>query len=142
MNGTTRRLLSGAAGAAALTTIHQAGRYLRPDLAPRYRTLAGDLIANASYYSAIPGASPRATWNRAVVFGLAAGLGAYFRPSRMNLGATPNSEHVSNAIMTVAWYLTGALAAAACAEALRSRPAHAYFRAREDAYRRHQADRL
>jgi hypothetical protein len=168
MHDSTRRLLSGSIGAAVLTAIHQIGCFLRPDIAPRmdvvgmralargYRTagvpspdehllyrqtLAGDLIANAAYYSAIPGRSSAVTWSRAAMLGLAAGVGAYVLPSRLHLGTPPNSQHLSNAVMTVGWYLAGALATAACAEALRPRPAAAYFSARRDAFHRHQAER-
>jgi hypothetical protein len=99
-------------------------------------------VANAAYYAAIPANSSAATWTRAALLGLAAGAGAYLLPSRLGLGEPPNSEHVGNAVMTVSWYLAGALATAACAEALRPRPAAAYFSARRDAFRRHQAEHL
>ena len=168
MHDSIRRLLSGSAGAAVLTAIHQIGLVVRPDVAPRmdvvgmralargyrtagvappdarglyYRTLAGDLVANAAYYSAVPARSGAATWSRAAMLGLAAGAGAFFLPPRLHLGRPPNSQHLSNGVMTVSWYLLGALAAAACAEALRPRPAAAYFSARRDAFHRHQAER-
>jgi hypothetical protein len=168
MHDSTRRLLSGSIGAAALTAIHQIGRFVRPDVAPRmdvvgmralargyrmagvappneqalyYQTLAGDLVANAAYYSAVPGRSGATTLRRAAMLGLAAGVGAYLLPSRLSLGDPPNSDRVANAVMTVSWYVAGALATAACAEVLRPRPAAAYFSARRDAFHRHQAER-
>ena len=148
MQNSARRLISGAAGAVALTGIHQLGQRLRPHDAPRMdvvgmralarsyrmagapapegdtlyqRTLISDLVANGAYYAAIPADSGKETWGRALLLGLTAGLGAYFLPRSMNLGDPPHSEHLSNALMTVAWYLAGALAAAGCAELLRSR---------------------
>lgn len=135
-------LLSGAAGALALTAVHQAARAVT-DSAPRmdvvgmralargaeaagteapkshaglYRaTLAGDLIANSAYYSLAT------TYTRGVALGLLAGVGALVLPKRMGLGTPPGSELLSNQLMTVAWYLTGGLAAACTAQYLAAR---------------------
>jgi hypothetical protein len=148
MTSSVRRLLSGTVGALALTGIHQFGQRVRPHDAPRMdvvgmralarsyrmagapppqgetlyrRTLIGDLAANGVYYAAIPADSSWETWGRALVLGVAAGVGAYFLPRPMHLGDPPHSEQVSNAVMTVAWYVAGAVAAAACAELLRDK---------------------
>lgn len=132
-------LISGAAGALALTAVHQAARAFT-DYAPRMdvlgmralarganaagteaprthaglygATLAGDLIANSMYYSLAT------TYKRGTVLGLLAGLGALVLPERMGLGVPPKSELLSNQVMTVAWYLVGGLAAAATAQCL------------------------
>src|SRR4051794_20484312 len=104
MQESTRRIISGAAGALALTGIHQLGQRMRPEDAPRMdivgmralarsyrmagapppqgdtlyeRTLISDLVANATYYAAIPAGSTKETWSRALLLGLTAGLGAY-----------------------------------------------------------------
>ncbi len=135
-------LVSGMAGAVALTTVHQTA-LLITDSAPRMdvvgmralargaaaagfelphghkglygATLAGDLICNAAYYSLAT------TYVRGAALGLAAGLGALLLPERMGLGTPPKSERLSNQVMTVAWYLIGGLAAAATAQCLTSR---------------------
>jgi len=135
-------LISGAAGAVALTAVHQAARAVT-DSAPRMDvvgmralargaravgqdqpkthaglygvTLAGDLIANSVYYSLA------STYTRGTVLGLVAGIGALVLPERMGLGVPPKSDLLSNQVMTVAWYVVGGLAAAATAQCLASR---------------------
>jgi hypothetical protein len=135
-------LISGVAGAVALTTVHQVARAVT-DNAPRMdvvgmralargtraagqegprthaglygATLAGDLVANSIYYSLA------STYTRGTVLGLAAGVGALFLPERMGLGVPPKSELLSNQVMTVAWYLVGGLTAAATAQWLSAR---------------------
>ena len=145
MNAALRSVASGAAGAGVLTLVHEVGRRVRSD-APRMDivgmralaasltgagvappddrrlhrwTLAGDLAANSIYYAAVPAASRGATWARAAALGLAAGLGALLLPRRMGLGDPPHSTGLPNQVMTVAWYVAGALAAAAMADAIR-----------------------
>lgn len=134
-------LLSGAAGAAALTTVHQVARAITTD-APRMdvvgmraltrglrasghephdrdrlylATLAGDLIGNSAYYSLAT------TYTRGTVLGVLAGIGALLLPEPMGLGSPPKSERLPNQVMTVAWYLTGGLVAAAVARRLAGR---------------------
>ena len=141
-------LLSGMAGAAALTAVHQAARMVS-DNAPRMdvvgmraiargrdaaaigdttpgsgehpslynMALAGDLVFNSAYYSLAT------TWARGAALGLIAGIGALLLPKRMGLGDPPGSEHVSNQVMTVAWYVVGGLAAAWTAQCLAERRA-------------------
>jgi hypothetical protein len=132
-------LASGFIGAAALTAVHQAGRRYIDD-APRmdvvgmrafdrlFRlagaeppqgerlyalTMAGDLVSNGLYYSAIGGGGSGAVWPRAVTLGLAAGLGAVALPEPLGLGKPPHFDRVRTRLLTVAWYLSGALVAAA-----------------------------
>jgi len=139
-------LVSGMAGAVALTAVHQAARAVT-DSAPRMdvvgmralarsadgidtdapqtnkalygATLAGDLICNSAYYSLAT------TYTRGAVMGLVGGLGALVLPQRLGLGAPPKSELLSNQVMTVAWYVIGGLAAAATAQFLAGRRAEA-----------------
>ena len=127
-------LVSGIAGAAALTAVHQAARKIT-DAAPRmdvvgmralargadrsglesaqthkglYRAaLAGDLICNTAYYSLAT------NYKRGAAMGMLAGIGALVLPQRLGLGLPPKSELLSNQVMTVAWYVLGGLAAAA-----------------------------
>ena len=139
-----RSLMSGAVGAAVLTLVHETARRRLP-YAPRMDVLgmralrrlpvfeherprsqrlqrwalAGDLLANSLYYAAIPAASRRATWSRAAALGLAAGAGALLAPARVGLGDPAGSEYRANRIMTMAWYVAGALAAAAAANRMR-----------------------
>lgn len=135
MTGLTRSLTSGVAGALALTMIHETGRRvlahaprmdevamrgLRRVLPGKQRdpvrlhqlALTGDLLANAVYYSAIAAPTCKATWTRAAALGTAAGFCALLLPERLGLGVPPNAEHRANQIMTLGWYIAGALAAA------------------------------
>jgi hypothetical protein len=82
--------------------------------------LAGDLLSNSLYYAAIAAPTAAMTWARAAVLGGAAGVGALLLPERMGLGRPPHSDRPANRIMTVAWYVAGAAAAAAVATLLRS----------------------
>jgi hypothetical protein len=137
----------GLVGSTVLTAIHETGRRTVPG-APRMDgvgmralsrslrgasiepppdpelhrwTLGGDLIANAAYYG-LAGLGPRrGIWTRATLLGLAAGVGALFLPRRMGLGDPPHSENRRNQVMTVAYYLAGALAAAAAMSAMQPR---------------------
>ena len=138
----TDSLISGVAGAVALTAVHQAARAVT-DAAPRMdivgmralargitasggdaprssnrlylATLAGDLISNSAYYSLAT------SYTRGAAMGLLAGLGALFLPERLGLGTPPKSELLANQVMTVAWYVVGGLAAAATADCLARR---------------------
>src|SRR5918995_1966148 len=141
MNGYLRCLVSGAAGALTLTALHELVRR-RVDYAPRMDLVAtrglrrllpdeavtrlglrglrrvaliGDLVSNSLYFAAIPARTPAATWRRAMTLGAAAGAGALFLPEPMGLGSPPNSDVRANQVMTLAWYLGGAIAAGAVA---------------------------
>jgi hypothetical protein len=140
-------LVSGAVGALTLTAIHEAARRTvphpprmdalgrraivrglrtagrpRPPLPVLQRwALLGDVAANTVYYAAVARGRGRAKWGRALVLGTAAGLGAVLLPPYIGLGRPPNSDHTSTNVMTAAWYLAGALAAAAVARAVEPR---------------------
>ncbi|HUR33475.1 MAG TPA: hypothetical protein VM032_06745 [Vicinamibacterales bacterium] len=140
-------LASGAAGAVALTAIHEVGRRQLP-YAPRLDVLGmralrrfvpgfehdrprssrlrrwalvGDLLANSVYYAAVPAKSNAETWTRAAALGLTAGAGALLLPEPMGLGEAPHAERRASQAMTMAWYVAGALVAAAAANAIGSR---------------------
>jgi hypothetical protein len=143
-------LTSGAAGAVALTAIHELGRrqlpyaprmdvlgmralrryvpafeHERPRSARLHRwALAGDLLANAIYYAAVPGRTRAQTWSRATALGLSAGIGALLVPAPIGLGDPPHADRPANQVMTVAWYVAGALAAALAANGLQHGRAH------------------
>jgi hypothetical protein len=138
-------LASGAAGAAALTLLHEVGRrrvpyaprmdvlgmralrrlvpalkHERPRSARLHRwALAGDLVANAAYYAAVRGRSRASTWTRAAALGLGAGAGALLLPEPLGLGQAPDADKNANRAMTVAWYVAGALVAAAASNGMR-----------------------
>lgn len=113
-------LLSGMAGAAALTAVHQAARMVS-DHAPRMDVVGMRAIARGREAAAMAYYSLATTWGRGAALGLLAGIGALMLPKRMGLGDPPGSEHVSNQIMTVAWYVVGGLAAAWTAQCLAER---------------------
>lgn len=137
-------LVSGLAGALVLTAVHEVARRQVPD-APRMDVLgmrvlrryvpalqherprssrlhrlalAGDIVANAGYYAAVPGRTATQTWMRAAALGVAAGVGALALPRRLGVGDAPHAASRANQVMTVAWYVAGALASAATARAL------------------------
>jgi hypothetical protein len=137
--------VSGAAGALALTAVHQLARRRLP-YAPRmdvlgmraiargvhragkrpptgrslYRfTLAGDLLSNAAYYSAVALGGRNAVRTGAGL-GLAAGVGALVLPPVIGLGHPPHVRAWSNRLMTMAWYTLGGLVAGATYDWLQS----------------------
>ena len=136
---------SGAAGALALTAVHQLARR-RVRNAPRmdvlgmraiarglhrartqpptgrtlyHTTLAADIISNAAYYSAVALAGPEAL-RAGAALGIAAGVGALVLPPTMGLGRPPHVQAWSNRLMTVAWYTLGGLVAGRTYQALQS----------------------
>ncbi|RBQ11305.1 hypothetical protein [Pedobacter miscanthi] len=74
-------------------------------------TLAGDVAGNAVYYSLIGGKNSL-IWLKAIVLGLAAGIGAVTLPKPMGLDDAPVARNAKAATLTIAYYLTGALATA------------------------------
>jgi len=66
-------------------------------------TLAGDVISNGIYYATT------ATSSFNIASGVAAGIGAVFLPQQMGLDDTPVAENNQKKVMTVAYYLFGAI---------------------------------
>jgi len=66
-------------------------------------TLAGDVISNGLYYATT------ATTDFNIASGLAAGLGAVMLPQKMGLDDSPVAETSQKKMMTVAYYLFGAV---------------------------------
>ena len=138
-----KALGAGACGAVALTAVHQLAQQVsdtaprmdvlgeraiqkvvdasgtEPSPEPAYHRVAlgGDLVANSVYYSLVACGTRSGLWQRGVMYGLAAGVGALVLPRRMGLGEPPNSHRLQTQVMTVAWYLIGGLTAAAVASA-------------------------
>jgi hypothetical protein len=139
MDRTLCSLMAGAAGAGALTLVHQAARLATP-YAPRMdvlgkralrrarsrlgldggtdqqlerQALTGDMLANTAYYALIGAGDRGSVWSRGLALGLAAGLGAVVLPRHVGLGDPPNADRPDTQLMTIAWYLIGGLVAAA-----------------------------
>ncbi len=140
-------MLSGLAGALALTAVHETARRLIAD-APRVDTLgrraiafglegigveppsedalqaaalSGDVASNTLYY-ALVGLGP-AAWAvpRGLGLGVAMGLAAVALPPAIGLGREPAAGSPRTATLTVAWYALGGLAAGATFQALAAR---------------------
>jgi hypothetical protein len=133
-----KSLIAGFAGAAALNILHETVRKFDPK-APRMDlvgeeavkksadalhvdaptgkslygiTLAGDVLTNASYFAAIGMGGRKFMLLRAIGAGISAGIAAVKAPKPMGL----NEKHVANSdkreIMTVAYYVFGAMVTA------------------------------
>lgn len=138
----TNALLSGAAGAAFLTIVHESVRQFSPT-APRvdilgrrlikrafHRTgnpapasgteyalaLTGDLLSNTLYYSLAGLGDPQTANVRGRLLGIGGGLAAIMLPERLNLPEEPVSRHLSTKLMTVAWYALGGMVAGRMAQ--------------------------
>jgi len=132
-------LIAGLAGAAALNILHetlkkQSSNVPRVDLLGEdaiqrtlnyfgghiddketlyNATLAGDLVGNTLYYSLIGAGSAKYLWPKAIFVGLSAGIGAVKLPKPMGLDDTPVTKTDEVKILTVGYYLFGALVTAA-----------------------------
>jgi len=73
--------------------------------------LAGDLVANATYYSMVHMAGPKAAPACGAVLGLVAGIGAVTLPGPMGLGTKPSAQTPTTEVLTVGLYLLGGVAA-------------------------------
>jgi len=80
-------------------------------------TLETDLIANATYYSMI-GGNGKHIWPKALLMGLSAGIGAIQLPEALGLNATPVTRITQTKILTVSYYLFGALVTATALKTL------------------------
>lgn len=134
-----KSLIAGFAGAAVLNILHESVRRIDPD-APRIdllgeqalsrsmkslnletpignnlylATLAGDIVSNGLYYSAIGFGSKKNIYIKGALAGLTAGLGAINIPNKIGLDDTPVTHTDKTKILTVAWYVIGALVTAA-----------------------------
>jgi hypothetical protein len=92
-------------------TLSQYGRPIQDPDDLHKVTLELDLIANAAYYSAI-GGSGKYIWPKAIAMGLSAGIGALKLPEPLGLDPTPVTATTQKQVMTVGYYLFGALVTA------------------------------
>jgi hypothetical protein len=138
----SKALVSGLAGAVALTIAHETLRRLVPE-APRMDVLgmraisktmkkagaqppagsdlrawamAADVVSNSLYYSLA--GTGKSAWVRGSLLGAGAGAGAVLLPGPMGLGSDPSNRTNSTRAMTVGLYLMGGLVAAAVGSAL------------------------
>ncbi len=137
-----KSLIAGFAGAAALNILHETIRKFDPE-APRLDligeeavkksiraldlpaptgdklydvTLAGDLLSNTTYYSAIGMGDNKFLILKALGAGLSAGIGALKLPETMGLNDKPAAGTNKRKIMTVGYYVFGALVTAGVLE--------------------------
>jgi len=81
-------------------------------------TLAGDIISNALYYSAIGAGDTKYLLPRAIAIGVAAGVGAITLPEPLGLNDKPVTRTNKTKALTIGYYLAGALVTAAIVKAM------------------------
>ena len=77
-------------------------------------TLAGDIVSNGIYYAATAAKMP-------LLSGLAAGVGAVTLPSKMGLDDTPVAGTTQKKVMTISYYVVGALVTAGIYKLLKNK---------------------
>lgn len=139
-----KNLLAGLGGALALNILHESLKKKYPDMpridllgeealqkgmgyfghsienpATLYKaTLAGDIVSNTLYYSAIGSGSKHTVWAKAISLGLAAGVGAVTLPKPLGLNPEPVARNSKVKALTIGYYLAGALVTAALLRAM------------------------
>ena len=81
-------------------------------------TLAGDILSNALYYSAIGAGDHKYLWPRAVTIGVAAGVGAITLPEPLGLDDKPVTRTTKTKALTIGYYVVGALVTGCIVQAL------------------------
>lgn len=139
-----KAVISGFAGACALTLINESARQVITD-APRldvlgkraialplmkagqvppqndelyWISMAGDIAANTFYYGLIGLGNKENALQKGALLGLAAGIGAIVLPKPLGLGTEPSARNRRTGMMTLTWYLAGGLVAGAAFQAL------------------------
>ncbi|UKT62757.1 hypothetical protein [Pedobacter mucosus] len=134
-----KAILAGFAGAAALNILHETVRQFDKN-APRIdlvgeealsrslnsldvdtpkgdslylATLAGDIISNGIYYSAIGFSGDKNLYLKGAIAGITAGFGAVELTGKLGLNDRPVTKTDKTKVLTVAWYLIGGLVTAA-----------------------------
>lgn len=142
--GKISNLLAGLAGAVALNVLHESLKNKRTtpridflgeqalQKTVRYfggnitdtdqlytATLAGDIVSNTIYYSLIASGKSNFIWTKAIAMGLMAGIGAVKLPEPMGLNPKPVAKTDQIKVMTVGYYVFGALVTALVATAFK-----------------------
>jgi hypothetical protein len=73
--------------------------------------LAGDIAANTAYYAIVGLGEGRRAPMRGVMLGVLAGIGAVLLPPYLGLGSKPSRATTKTAVLTVALYAAGGVAA-------------------------------
>lgn len=76
-------------------------------------SLVSDVVSNSLYYSMIPNDQSKILWPKSVVYGLVAGFGALVLPEKLGLRSKSVNRTKQTKILTVAYYVFGALVTAA-----------------------------
>ena len=84
-----------------------------PDKELYWITMGSDIVSNSLYYSLIGLGEEENALKNGTYLGLLAGFGAVVLSEPLGLGEEPVNRTRNTEIMTVFWYLTGGLAAAA-----------------------------
>jgi|GEM_PF-162458 len=135
---TSKELIAGVIGAVALNLLHEIMKRFITD-APRIdelgkesinksldklhlnqlkgdplylTTLVSDVVSNSLYYSLIPNEQFKILWPKSVLYGLAAGIGALVLPKKLGLQSKPVTHTKQTKILTVGYYVFGALVTA------------------------------
>lgn len=130
-----QNILAGLGGAVALNILHESLKYKSSNM-PRVdllgeealqkslnyfgnsindqqtlymATLAGDVASNTMYYSLIGAGSIKHVFTRALAYGIAAGVGAVTLAEPLGLDPEPVNRSQKTKILTVAYYLAGAI---------------------------------
>lgn len=80
-------------------------------------SLVGDILSNATYFSIINGEG-KELWTKAASAGLLAGIGAVQLPNKLGLDDTPVAKSLTTKLLTIGYYLAGAIATAAIIKVL------------------------
>jgi len=84
-------------------------------------TLAGDLISNTIFYSTIGLGDNKNMLIRGLGMGFIAGLGAVELPKPMGLDESPVARTDKTKLLTVVWYVAGAVATSLVTQLLRKK---------------------
>ena len=72
------------------------------------QAMAGDVMANALYYS-LTGLNPKQPLLTGAALGVLAGVGGVTLPGPLGLGEAPTARTTATVVMTLGWYLFGGL---------------------------------
>ncbi len=137
----------GLAGAFTLSVLHEVLKYYNPDAphmdelgmqalskalnfanlpVPEEKklfliTLAGDLFANAAFYSAAGIGNEKQVWLRGILLGISAGIGGVLLPKPMGLDEDKSSRTLQTKVLTIGLYLVGGIIASAVMDHLQRR---------------------